>query len=75
MALNRAVWVTMGTAHAPGYARNVELWATRPRRGADGTIRGRLLASVCSAGFTRATGLTLKPGDEKKVRFAVTILE
>ena len=68
---NRVVWLTMGTAHRPGEHPNVEMWASRPHKGSDGTMCGRLLASVCSAGFTRATGLQLEPGDEKAVRFTV----
>lgn len=64
----------MGTAHRPGELPNVEMWATRPRDGADGTKVGRLLASVCAKGFVRATGLQLQPGDVLKVRFVAEVL-
>ena len=71
MKKNRAVWLTMGHAHRPGEYPNVEMWAAKPRPGEGGVMCGRLLASVCSAGFTRATGLQLQPGDTKAVRFTV----
>lgn len=65
----------MGTAHRPRELPNVELWASKPTPMGDGSMRGRLLASVCATGFARATGLTLHPGDLKKLRFTVTLLE
>lgn len=68
---NRALWVTMGTAHRAGELPNVEIWATRPKMNDDGTITGRMLASVCAKGFTRATGMSFQPGDCKKVRFSL----
>ena len=71
MRQNRPVWLTMGCVHRAGEHPNVEIWASKPKPGEHGEMCGRLLASVCSAGFTRATGLQLEPGDSKAVRFTV----
>lgn len=60
----------MGTAHRPNEQPNIEIWAREPKP-LNGTMSGALLASVCSKGFFRATGLQLQPGDIKKVRFSV----
>lgn len=64
----------MGTAHRPDELPNVELWASHPVEHNDGSMQGRLLASVCAKGFMRATGLELQPGDLKKVRFSVEVV-
>lgn len=72
--MTRAIWLSMGTAHRAGELPNVEIWAGKPRRCGDGSMAGRLLASVCAKGFIKATGLTLEPGDLKRARFVVEVL-
>jgi hypothetical protein len=67
----KAVWVTR---HMPPVWRMTVLWALKPTLGRDGLYRGRGPRGAAQLSFTSRslhamTGLTLKPGECRRVRF------